>query len=392
MSRTPAIPQLSHAERARRFAAVRSPMKKLDLAALVVRMDSSKWDSGCAAARYLTQIGGNGEEGYVVFPLEGDPTFIIWGPGHIQNWLEAQDWTTDIRPSVPSAAAAIGARIKELGAQRNRVGVVGRLGVSQLARDGYWPDAAWRAMVAELPQAAFVDFDRELGAIRAIKSAEEVACAERSMAATEAAVEALYERARPGAEACVVYGGMVESAISAGSEMCISVLLGVSARGRLATRLPPHRKLARGDVLRTEIGAKYAGYWSQAHVPVVVGEPPAIVRRLFDVMLEAFEDSLTVIRPGLSGEKLISAIRGPAQRAGYPMEVMPAFKGIGLAVSEFPEAAHESALEENMLITLQPTACDPASGTGLHLSETVLVTAEGARRLGRRKIELRSVL
>jgi Xaa-Pro aminopeptidase len=386
-----AIPQLSGAERSRRFAAVRARMKAMDIAALVVRSDSSKWDSGCAAARYLTQIGGNGEEGYVVFPLAEEPTFVIWGPGHIQNWLEAQNWTKDIRPSAPTAAAAIAARLKELGIHQRRIGIVGRAGIGQLARDGQWPDSAWQGMLAELASATFVDFDAELASIRAIKSAEEIACAERSMTATEAAVDALYQCAGPGVEASLVYGTMVQALLSAGSEMCVSVLLGASTQGRLATRLTPQRKLVEGDLLRTEIGAKYAGYWTQAHVPVAIGAPPPVAHRLFEVMREGFERGLASLRPGAAAEDVVKAIRTPAEREGYAMEVMPAFKGIGLAVSEFPEGSHGTAarLEENMLVTLQPAAFDAVSRIGLHLSETVHITREGGRRLGRRKIEFR---
>lgn len=36
----------------------------------------------------------------------------------------------------------------------------------------------------------------------------------------------------------------------------------------------PHRPLEAGDVILSEVTGKYAGYWSQAHVPVAVGGPP----------------------------------------------------------------------------------------------------------------------
>lgn len=367
-------------------------METLDLDALVVRSDSSKWDSGSAAARYLTQIGGNGEEGYAVFARREEPTFIIWGPGHIENWRAAQDWTRDIRPSDPSSAAAIAARLRELGADRRRIGVVGKIGTSQLARDGQWPDSAWRELVAELPDATFVDFDAELASVRSIKSAEELACIERSMLATEAAIDALHEHAREGEQASVVYGRMVEALIAAGSEMCVSVLLSAAARGRLAARLAPERRLAAGDVIRTEISGKYAGYWSQAHVPVAVGEPAPIVRTLFAVMLEGFERGLAQARPGASSEDLVREIRRPAERAAYSIDMMPAFKGIGLAVSELPEGGGLAAsLAQDMVLTLQPTAYDPVSGIGLHMSETVHIGAAGARRLGRRSLALQVV-
>jgi Xaa-Pro aminopeptidase len=365
-------------------------MQARGIEALVVRSDSGKWDSGSAAGRYLTQIGGNGEEGYVVFDLHEDPTFLIWGPGHIENWLAAQDWTTDIRPSIPTASEAIATRLKELDVHRAQLGVVGRVGVSQLARDGQWPELAWRALVDELPSATFVDFDTDLAALRAVKSAEEIACTERAMVATEVAVSALYEHARAGTQAAVVTGRIVEALIRGGSEMCLSVLLGTGTPGRLASRLSPQRALVRGDVIRTEIAGKYAGYWAQAHVPLVVGEPPSIVHRLFAAMREGFDQALAVVRPGASAEGLVRAIREPAKRAGYPLHLMPAFKGIGLAISELPEegSGMASTIEENMLITLQPTAYDPVSSIGLHMADTVLVTSTGGRRLGRRSLDL----
>ena len=101
------FPRLSRQERERRFAAVRDRMKQKGVDCVVIRSDSSKWDAGSAEGRYLSHIGGNGEDGYVIFDIKEEPVFIIWGPDHVSNWLEIQDWTKDIRPMVPSAANAI---------------------------------------------------------------------------------------------------------------------------------------------------------------------------------------------------------------------------------------------------------------------------------------------
>ena len=60
---------LSLAERDRRWAAIRSAMAERGLGALIIRCISSKWDSGTANVRYVSQIGGNGEEAIVVFPM-----------------------------------------------------------------------------------------------------------------------------------------------------------------------------------------------------------------------------------------------------------------------------------------------------------------------------------
>jgi len=67
------FPRLSLQERDRRWAAVRPRMRRRCIDCVIIRSYSSKWDAGSAEGPYLTHIGGNGEDGYVVFDLEADP-------------------------------------------------------------------------------------------------------------------------------------------------------------------------------------------------------------------------------------------------------------------------------------------------------------------------------
>ena len=390
------FPVLSQAERQRRFAEVRTRMRERGVEALVIRSDSSKWDSGSAEGRYLTQIGGNGEEGYTVFGLHDDPTFVIWGAGHIENWLEIQDWTTDIRPSTPSAMRVVIGRLHELEVARGVIALVGRA-PSPLAADGRWPYRAYEELRRELSDARFVDFEAELAVARSIKSAEEIACHEKAMAIVEEAVAAMYRHARPGVRATDLMGKVVGALVSAGSEMCVSVVVGASQRARMAARVVPHRPLEAGDVILSEVTGKYAGYWSQAHVPVAVGGPPtATHRRLFDVALEGLRRGEAALRPGITTLDLARAIREPIGKAGHGSAILPPFKGIGLAITEIPLSPPVSAdpggdypvIRENMILTLEPIAMDDEAKIGVHLAETFAVTSAGCRRLGRRDLTL----
>ena len=72
-------------EKTRRFAAVRERMRSRGIGALVVQANSSKWDCGEADVRYLSHIGGNGEEGYLVFDLREEPVYVIPGAAHLVN-------------------------------------------------------------------------------------------------------------------------------------------------------------------------------------------------------------------------------------------------------------------------------------------------------------------
>lgn len=390
------FPTLSWAERQRRFTEVRAAMRRRGVDALVIRSDSAKWDSGSAEGRYLTQIGGNGEEGYTVFGLHEDPTFVIWGAGHIDNWLEIQNWTTDIRPGTPSATKAVTTRLEELGAARGVIGLVGRA-PSPLAPDGRWPQGAYAALRRELPDVRFVDFESELAAVRSIKSAEEIACHETAMAIVEEAVEVMVAHARPGIRATDLMGKVVGALVSAGSEMCVSVVVGASRRAGMAARMMPHRPLEAGDVILSEITGKYAGYWSQAHVPVSVGQPPSSShQRLFDLALEGLRAGEAALKPGMTSLDLARAIREPIFKAGHGSAILPPFKGIGLAISEIPLSPPPSAdasgdyplIREDMMLTLEPIAYDHQAKIGVHLADTFVVTGGGCRRLGRRELRL----
>ena len=392
--------RFSREERARRFAAVRERMSARSLSVIVVQANSTKWDCGVADLRYLAHIGGNGEEGYLVFDLRQDPTYVTAGAGHIENWLAIQDWTTDIRASIPSASHVIAARVKELGLERETIGLVGR-GRGPLTPDGRWSHMAFEAMRRELPNATFLDFDDNLGVVRAVKSDEEIACHERAMALTEVAIDVMRAAARVGVPGCEVFGRMVGAMVSGGADMSVMVQLNVAAAPRLAARLVTHRPLERGDVILNEITAKFAGYWSQAHAPVSVGMAPRKThQRLFDLVHEGLRRGQAAMRPGVTVAELANAIRSPADDAGCGWSDIPTVKGIGLATSEYPVSppagsaqspygseGMQAALQEGMVICLQPAAWDSQDRLGMHVAETFVVTGNGCRRLGQRGIE-----
>jgi Xaa-Pro aminopeptidase len=391
---------LSLAEKARRHKAVRERMCARGVSALVIQANSTKWDCGIADVRYLSHIGGNGEEGYLIFDLKEDPAYVMPGAGHIENWLAMQNWTRDLRPSVPSAARAISTRIKELGLERQTVGLVGRAR-GPLVPDGRWPYAGFEAMRSELPEADFVDFDDDLAAVRALKSEEEIACHERAMVLTERAIEVMVATARVGTKGCEVFGRMVGAMVAGGADMSVMVQLNIATEPRLASRLVTDQPLQEGQVILNEVTAKYAGYWSQAHAPVSIGGPPGRAhQRLFDAVRDGLEQGQAALKPGITVRELADIIRGPADDAGCGWSPIPTVKGIGLATSEHPispppggvkspygSGDGSDVIAERMVLCFQPSAWDAEARLGMHAAETYVVTANGCRRLGRRAVE-----
>src|SRR3990172_12222130 len=106
--------ELSLQERDRRYGLIRASMRERRLEALIIWGNSAKWDSKSANIRYISQIGGNGEEAMAIFPLEGDPTVFLWSPIMREEWLESQQWVKDLRARRPNWSDVVVERLKEM--------------------------------------------------------------------------------------------------------------------------------------------------------------------------------------------------------------------------------------------------------------------------------------
>jgi Xaa-Pro aminopeptidase len=247
-----------------------------------------------------------------------------------------------------------------------------------------------------------VDFDEELWAVMAVKSSEEIACMERAMVAVETGIEALYSNARAGVRIPRLAGQIFEGVVGGGSELAVQVLLSAGkTTPRAAGRIFPDRVLEDGDLVINEIAGKYCGYWAQGHAPVSVGRrPKPETGRIFDASLAALQVGMQMLKPGVSTHDLAEAVQRPIRDAGYEVNLMPLFKGIGLTIAEPPYSptgvgldasgrAPTYILAEGQTIFFEPAAWDRRSNVGVHIGEQVVVTSAGCRRLGKRSLELR---
>jgi len=396
------FPKLSMKERDRRYERVRERMRQKGIDCIVIRSDSSKWDAGSAEGRYLSHIGGNGEDGYVIFDLQESPVFVIWGPDHIPYWLEIQEWTKDIRPMVPSAAKAIVKRVKELGAEKGTIGLVGRFGSRLWRGEGRWPQGNYEVLRQDLPSAKFVDFDEELWEVMAIKSEEELYCIERAMEIVERGVERMYEASKIGARIPQVVGEIYNSIVSSGSDLNVQVLFAAGPRTpRVAGRIFPDRPLKSGDMIINEITGKFCGYCAQVHAPISVGQPPRPeYQRVFDAALAALNAGLQTLRPGITTMELADAVRKPVGEMGYDVNAMPLFKGMGMTIAEFPYSptgvgldasgkARIYDIKQGQVLLFEPAAYDDKLKVGMHIAEQAIVTKDGCRRTGKRALEFK---
>jgi Xaa-Pro aminopeptidase len=386
----PIIPTFSQSERARRWGIVRDLMRRANLDALICLPNQGHWDQFGADARYLTQIGGFQTEVAVVLPLESDVTAIVRGENEIEWWGLAQEWVKDIRPSRRSYGEPVIQRLKEIRAER--VGVVGIEGLVR-APEGTIPWGIYEKIRTALPQVRFQNATDLMQEARSVKSTEETAFVEKAAGIIELAIEALVKEARPGVPESHLVGEMLKEITKQGGEPITMLLFGAGGpEVPWAQRVVTSRPLKTGDLINTEVEAKYGGYIAQALQPISLGARPKELERIFDTTKVIFEKMLKLLKPGSTFGEVVAFYQDEVRSAGYePDGALMHGRGLGEdapmlwgAVRDFPES--QASLKEGHVFIFKPAARKGEMRDFIRAGDTVVIERSGARRLGKREL------
>ncbi|HXF74759.1 MAG TPA: M24 family metallopeptidase, partial [Methylomirabilota bacterium] len=161
--------------------------------------------------------------------------------------------------------------------------------------------------------------------------------------------------------------------------------------------VPTDYRIQKGDRLINEIEAKYAGYAAQAVCPMTFGPPDDEYRRMIDISRACFDAVLDAMKPGVSLGTLFAVYTRTVEREGKGKYVwshpMMHARGLGddgpaLLGDRDLERFSKIELQTGMTFILKPQV-RPAQGKGrASIGDTVTVTEDGARRLGKRELEL----
>jgi len=386
----PIIPTFSQSERSRRWGTVRDLMGRANFDALICLPNQGHWDQFGADARYLTQIGGFQTEVAVVVPLESDVTVIVRGENEIEWWGLAQEWVKDIRPSRRSYAEPVIQRLKEIRAQR--VGIVGIEGLVR-APEGIVSWAIYEKLRTTLPQVRFENATGLMQEARSVKSAEEIAFIERAAEIIGLAIEALVREVRPGVPESHLVAEMLKEIVKQGGEPITMLLFGAGGpEVPWAQRVVTARPLKIGDLINTEVEAKYGGYIAQALQPISLGPRPKELEKIFDTTKVIFEKMLKVLNPGTTFGEVVAFYQDQVRSAGYePDAALMHGRGLGEDAPmlwgvrrDFPES--QASLKAGHVFIFKPAARKGEMRDFIRAGDTVVIERSGARRLGKREL------
>jgi Xaa-Pro aminopeptidase len=403
------LPQLSLAERDRRWASARQRMATAGIDALLLIGHDTFWDMGMVNLRYLTHIGSK-MGAYALFFMDEDP--IVWNTNlpHIQRptniHLSTQEWVHDIRmgAGIPAAAAELRAR----GYEKARIGLV-----SFSSAIMTMPTILHGEMVAlqrELPNATLVQADWLVEQMRLVKSEEEIAMLRKASEIARKVVQTMIDCARPGVTEAELYAEIVKTQIANGAEPLVFHLLASGPvehprteiwhliHGAEQPAVPSRRPLQHGDVVISEFHTCYGGYLSATEFTVYVGDKaPGGLKEIHKVCVETLQSALEVMKAGMPLQQVWEGIRRPAEKAGMDF-VELGFHGHGMVSPEFPTVVYRPGegppsmngsrigkleLQEGMVFGTNIDMFDPRwrPDVGCMFGDTVVVRKNGGEQL-----------
>jgi Xaa-Pro dipeptidase len=399
------LPKFSHQERDRRWGCVRALMRQQQFDAIIGLPNQSHWDQFQADVRYLTHIGGHQTEVAAVFPESGQVTAFVRGGNEVEWWSIAQDWVTDIRATRRSWGEPVAERIKELHLEQAHIGVSGLSGLLR-APEGTVVSGIIEKLRKTFPKAQFENATELLQDARSVKGPEEVAWIERAAAILDKVAKAILAKAKPGVMENEMVATVWYTIIANGGDYPSMTHWGAGVGVPWASRIAPHRPLQAGDMINTELEAKYGGYIAQTVQAACLGRIPGELQKAFDVSVKVFDELVKFMKPGVTFREVVTYYRKLVQESGHiPKGMLLHGRGIGedrpQITGEVEGDVYNSAtylmhldlpLVEGNVFVLKPGAMPAHAPDSIRCGDTVVITKEGACRLGKRRFSFPELL
>jgi Xaa-Pro aminopeptidase len=296
---------------------------------------------------------------------------------------ETCTWITDVRDPGDRAQVVRGF-VSDNGLSGSSLGVAGGYSIA--------PELFRRLHEAADP-ARLVAASDLLEAERSVKSAFELDCLKRAAAIAAKGLEAAAVFMRPGVTESDVKGEMERVCREQGSEAFPHYTMVVSGKDEVHASYwwqCGRRVLEAGDPVNIDFGTMYRGYCCDLSRPFVIGRASPRQKDVFQVLLEAQHAAAEAAKPGVRASSVQAAANEVLTAAWGDRDWWGIGHGVGLEVHEWPfigysrvtddPAYEDRMLEENMVISLEPTIAFPDTGD-IQIEDQFVVTKRGAVRL-----------
>jgi len=217
--------------------------------------------------------------------------------------------------------------------------------------------------------------------IRKIKDAAEIDIIRRAVVVAQDAYRVVRRTLRVGMTESEIAGLMeFEMRKRGASKGSFDTNVSAGSNSSLPHYRPANAPVTANAALLFDWGAMVDGYCSDLTRTHTVGRPPAKIREIYKIVLDAQLAAIAAIQPGVSTRKVDKVARDIITKAGYGKQFGHGLgHGIGLAIHELPRLSKIAAAESllpGMVVTVEPGIYLPGVG-GVRIEDDVLVTESG---------------
>jgi len=257
------------------------------------------------------------------------------------------------------------------------------------------PFSLYRSLSEKMTsEATFVPLENELKNLRAVKDFQELALIRKAAEIASGSFLHALERMKEGVlEGEIAFEMECFMKRHEAETLGFDIIVASGRRSALPHGKAGTKRIEKGDLILIDYGASYQGYHSDETCTVTLGEPSAGQKKIYQIVKEAHDRAIEVVRPGIAAREVDETARGHIRQSGYGQYFGHGLgHGVGLAVHEDPaiNSDNQALLQEGMVFTIEPGIYIPDLG-GVRIEDMVLVTPQGAEILTPLSKELRVI-
>ena len=241
------------------------------------------------------------------------------------------------------------------------------------------------ALLRAQPGLAIRDMEREISALRMVKTDADVAAMRTAIGISERALARVIERVAAGQTEKEIERALVQALFAEGADdLAFAPIVAAGDNSAMPhARARADHAVRDGDALLIDFGARRDGFCADVTRTFFVGHATDEARDVYDTVLRANEAALAVTRAGVTAHAIDDAATAILEASPYADRIRTKTgHGLGREVHEAPYIVrgNDMALPAGTVYTNEP-GLYRVGGFGVRIEDDVLVTDDGYRSL-----------
>ncbi len=338
------------------------------------------------SSRYLVGFWPFFDFASVIVPVEGEEVLVTGGP---ESYEFAKDFSRASKIAINSKLVETSApewvpKVEEKSFSELIIEACGKKPESiGICNYNIFPHTIYNEIAESFPSARITRADDVLLKVQAIKSEREIPLIREAYRITEEAMKTALNSVKPGMSEWELEAIARSKMLELGAEgFSYPAWVCSGPNTRLSLCRSTNRIINENEPVQFTFGAKYSGYCGNMCRPFVFGNPPENFRKLMEVALEAMNNALENIKPGIRANEVFKGYYDILHKYGFeeftlygPAHGTGSSEVEGLWLSENAEFTIQKKMVFNVDIWLTDGVY------GLRYEDGILVTDDGIEEL-----------